>query len=90
MTAYMLPKLASFTLSKYGEGPASSLALFWCRKLQFLYDVWCSQEKEGYEYSLADIEASNDYEGLAFGWESCPPEHPCWARLAEIEAIHPY
>ena len=27
VAAYMLPKLASFTLSKYGEGPASSLAI---------------------------------------------------------------
>eukprot|EP00974_Lingulodinium_polyedra_P063857 6166673-Lingulodinium_polyedra.AAC.1 len=35
---YMMPKLASFILRKYGEGPASSLALWWCQKMQFLYD----------------------------------------------------
>ena len=89
MLLYSVPKLASFTLKKYGEEAASSLALFWCKKMQFLYDVWCNQEDEDYVDTPEDVAASNDSEDLSFGWEGSGPDHPCWARLKEIEAIWP-
>eukprot|EP00974_Lingulodinium_polyedra_P018422 1780724-Lingulodinium_polyedra.AAC.1 len=47
---YNMPMLASFTLKKYEEGPASGLGLYWCQKCQLLYDIWANQPDVDYEF----------------------------------------
>ena len=77
---YGTPRLASFTLSKYGENVASALALFWCRKMQFLLALWEHQDDMDYVYRPEDVEAANDDSEFEEGWKDLPATHPCWGR----------
>ena len=86
---YNLPKLASCTIRLYSEVVASSLAQFWCKKLQFLFYMWANHEEDDYIFGDAEVEASNAPEGLEVAWQKLPKAHPAWKRIEDIEAIWP-
>ena len=39
-TTYHLAKMQTFSIKKFSERDASCLALFWCAKMQHLFDLW--------------------------------------------------
>eukprot|EP00974_Lingulodinium_polyedra_P087108 8444655-Lingulodinium_polyedra.AAC.1 len=86
---YGCPKLASFTISKYTEKVATSLALYWANKMQCLYDIYLNQEDEAYQYRPEDVELANYAEDLEEAWKDLPKTHPCWSRVKEIQGIAP-
>eukprot|EP00974_Lingulodinium_polyedra_P044238 4244957-Lingulodinium_polyedra.AAC.1 len=86
---YNLPKLASFTIRKYGEPMASALALYWCHKMQTLYNIWKDQSDSDYIFKAADIETANESESLQKAVADLAPGHPAWSRIEDIKSIRP-
>ena len=65
------------------------MGTFWCRKLQFLYDIWRMQLEEDYEFAEDELELANDTTELEKAWKDLPADHPAWPRLKEIKDISP-
>ena len=51
---YNLPNMASFSTSKYEQEGANLLALEWCRRLQYFYNIYVCQSESEYDYSDDD------------------------------------
>ena len=86
---YHMSMLASFTLSKYTDKVASALALYWCAKCQFLFDIWCNQADPEYEYIEDDVTLANDPTEFEAAWEGLPKEHAAWERVDQIVSSFP-
>lgn len=51
---YSLNVEASFSFAKYGEAAGSTLALQWCKVMQYYYNIFKRHNDSAYEYSEAD------------------------------------
>ena len=83
---YALPKDATFALRKYGEEQAHSLALEWCRKLEYFYLIYRKQGSQTYEYSAAETQACP---APLFFQKSKVESPEVRSRLAAIAAMLP-
>ena len=45
----------SFTLKWYGDRNCSALALEWCRRMQFWFDLWLEQGDTKYRFSAEEL-----------------------------------
>ena len=59
---YGLNTMASFSFSRYTETGCHTLALEWCRRLQFFFDIWRQQDDPTYVYSDSDLQAYSETE----------------------------
>ena len=89
---YGLKKSKSWSINKYGEEPVSIIALEWCARMQYYYNLWYSQPGTGeYEYTEADHDAyveTWDFRNLQIDLPLLPG--PVYARCADVKAIRPY
>jgi hypothetical protein len=86
---YGMPNSASFSYSKYGEGPASVLALQWCARMQYLFDIWKAQSDPRYVYLESDNRSyQEDAEFRAFV-DDLPVVGTCIERVKAIREIFP-
>ena len=53
---YGLDHMNSFAFRKYGKEAASALALEWCSRMQYFFDIWQWQEDPDYCYTKSDID----------------------------------
>ena len=63
---YHLGKSASFSAKKYGDYAAHVMALEWCRRCEFFYQMWCSQKAPDYIYTPEDFASYDEDES----WQS--------------------
>ena len=54
---YGVNVMASFSFSRYGEKSCRTLALEWCRRLQFFFDIWRHQDDSKYVYTDSDLKS---------------------------------
>lgn len=52
---YAFNTMASFSFSRYGEAGCHTMALEWCRRLQYFYNTWRQQEQPKYVYALDEL-----------------------------------
>ena len=52
--------MASFSYQKFGQQHAHTLALEWCRKNQFAFDLYNEQFDEMYQYQPSDFQYDID------------------------------
>ena len=85
-----MPKVQSFTLSRYTEPVASALALYWCHKMQTLYTVWLlAGEDPGFVFKPEDLVSSNEWEHFEEEFGGLPANSPGRARITLIQQIVP-
>jgi len=87
--SHKMNSLASFSLSKYGEGPASTLAVEWCRRMQHFFDLWLNSPGEDYHFSASDMDSYVPTEAFIKLTDTIPHSHPAWARVVAIKALLP-
>ena len=69
----VLNKLASFSLKKYGSEKAHRLALEWTRRMQWMCDIYATQDDEAFEYSDAHFASYlHVADGESFLWVRSP------------------
>ena len=57
-----MSRLQSFALSLYTEPVASSLALYWCHKMQALFTMWYLSGDEDYVFSAEEVAMANEWD----------------------------
>ena len=74
----------SFTLKRYGDLNCSALALEWCRRMQFWFDLWLEQGDTKYRFSAEELLSYEE----APGWRAFCDNAPSVGVLADrINAI---
>ena len=53
---YGLDKMNSFAFRSYTPQAAGSLALEWCNRMQYFFNIWQFQEDPDYAYSQSDVD----------------------------------
>lgn len=86
---HQLKKVVSFSLALYGEGPATAMALEWCRRMQHFYDLWVNSPGSAYSFSPSDMDAYQPGEAFTNMKAELPPSHPAWVRVQAIESMFP-
>ena len=72
---YNMPVMSSFQYSAHGDG-AELLAAEFCRKCQYLYDIWFQRDAADYRYTAAEIDAYVE-----------DPAFTMWANGNELSAL---
>jgi hypothetical protein len=90
MRQYFGQVQTSFAYRKYGDEACSAFALLWCRRMEYFYSIYLSQDDANYAYKAADIDnappADNKFTELG---RHTPLYEACQARLSEIMAFVP-
>jgi hypothetical protein len=86
---YGMPSMATFAIKKYTLPVATNLALGWCRRLQFLFDIWVGQNEELYTYSHANLEALPVELAKFKGQDELEESHPAKVRWNEFLPVLP-
>ena len=55
---YFGASMATFSLEKFGETGSQVLAMAWCRRREYFFDLWKGQGKEAYHFTQAAVEGS--------------------------------
>ena len=86
---YHLPKQASFAIQKFTEQQATSLALYWCARLEHFMELWMADPSEGFQFSEDHIASfpHDDVVQAVFGDIQLSPATKL--RLAELQTITP-
>jgi len=79
----------SFTLSRYGDLNCSVLALEWCRRMQFWFDLWLEQGNTKYCFSAEELLSYEETpEWMAF-CENAPSTGALADRISAIRGLFP-
>jgi hypothetical protein len=79
----------SFTLKRYGDLNCSALALEWCRRMQFWFDLWLEQGDAKYRFSSEELLSYEETpEWMAF-CDNAPPTGPLADRINAIRGLFP-
>jgi hypothetical protein len=89
---YGFPQAASFAYKKYTEKVATALALYWCQRLQYFFDL-SKALPEGYAYTEGDVQGAPGVEEVSRLLEDVVRTSPDWLRweqkAAEIQGLAP-
>jgi hypothetical protein len=86
---YHMGKQTSFAVKKYGAVAAHAMALEWCRKCEFFYQMWCSQSERNYMYTPADLASYDEgYDWTSFMADLDVDSHT-WSRASQVMALQP-
>lgn len=80
---YKLSKTASFSYSRYLETGSLKLALEWCRRMQFLYNIWQDQSTARYVFTAVDLAGYRP----TLEWESFVASLPASGHLRDRALI---
>jgi hypothetical protein len=86
---YCAHKSSSFAYKKYGEVAANMLAMGWCHKMQYLFDLYTDSRQDKYIYQGAELDAYAPDPAYIDWLLSLPVEDPAWSRHEEIKAFRP-
>ena len=79
-----LRKYSSFTVRHFGRAESSTLALQWCSKMQFFFDLWMSQRKRDYVYTEEDLESYQPGDGWNVFLQGLPADSPARERAEAL------
>ena len=85
---YQLNKMASFSFSLYGEAIAGAMALEWCRRMQWFFDIACSAG-EGYVFTPSDKAAYTPSKEWLAVYEDLPMQGRAWDRAQALCSLFP-
>ena len=89
---YGLPQATTFSYRKYTEKVATALALHWCQRLQYFFDL-SRDLPEGCTFTKGDVQGAPDVEDVSKLLEDVVRTSPAWQRweqkVAEIRALAP-
>ena len=86
---YSLSQSASFRCSVLGDPESLTLAVQWCEKMQYLYNIYKAQPDAKYVYTREDVTSYIEttwYQSFA---GSFPCDGPVGEKIAMIRAIQP-
>jgi hypothetical protein len=87
---YGLATTSSFALNRYGETVCSALALYWCQRMQYFFDVWIDVEDEDYCFLRSDIDGCPPPRAALLAMDKLPLSDPSHNRLRELTDIAPW
>ena len=86
---YHMGRQISFGVKRFGPAAAHGMALEWCRKCEFYYQMWHSQGEQNYMYTPADLASyEEDYDWTSFV-TNLDVESPTWHRASQVMAMQP-
>eukprot|EP00972_Heterocapsa_arctica_P042067 6202057-Heterocapsa_arctica.AAC.1 len=65
------------------------LAMGWCHKMQYLFDLYTDSRQDKYIYQVAELDAYAPDPAYIDWLLSLPVEDPAWSRHEEIKAFRP-
>ena len=88
--AFFFTKTAAFAYKKYGETAANMLAMGWCHKMQYLFDLYVDgQQGDNYEYQDAELAAYVPDPAYMDWVLALPLDSPAHPRHEEIKSLKP-
>jgi hypothetical protein len=88
-TKYSLPSNMSFTFLKYGEPLAGALAVYFCRRLQYFFDLAQNSGSASYEFTPDDFHNAPAWTAVTDQLKDMPASHPGYMKLSEMLEIVP-
>jgi hypothetical protein len=82
-------QMTVYALATYGEVAAHAMALEWCRKCQYYYDIYKEANDEHYVYSEADVADYREEATFLEFTSDLGAEHPAWKRLLPVRELAP-
>jgi hypothetical protein len=86
---YSLNMMASWSFQLYGAAAANAMAVEWCRKLQYYFDIWMEQGSSNYQYTEADIKGYKPTTAWLDFETDVPLKGKLWDRVSAILAMRP-
>ena len=86
---YHLYRMQSYSLARYGDVGASQLAEAWCRKMQWMYNLWFSQDDADFVYTAAVLATYREKAEFTEWLEGLPLGSPITERAWALERIRP-
>ena len=86
---YAMGKMVSFSTILYGEAAAHAMALEWCRRCQFFYNLWVAANDESYQFTPADLEDYREGEEWLAFTSSLDEGHAAWPRIQRLRELVP-
>ena len=86
---YSLPTNMSFTFSKYGEALAGALAVYFCKRLQYFYDIAQNSAETNHVFTNAELRSPPAWTNVLEQLRELPDTHPGYLKLTEILDIVP-
>ena len=86
---YKFPPKVSFSVKLYTEPVASALAVEWCRRLQFFYDLYRCQSVKDFQYTPAHKESLKDSDAFLLMKTTLPNVGKAVERARAIEGLSP-
>ena len=83
---YGLNQSSSFDLEIYGETDAVTLAVAWCDRMDYFYELWLGS-RQGYVFTQSDIDAYEEGQGFKDVAATCGKQTAM--RVRKIRAIKP-
>ena len=85
---YSLSVAASFSFKKFGDRAASSLALYWCQRMQYFYTLYLMAGQKDYHFTAEDRNQAPEPDAQLFG-TLFDAKGVVAARLSELEGVFP-
>jgi hypothetical protein len=87
---YFATKTAAFAYKRYGEQAAHMLAMGWCHKMQYLFDLFVdSRQNEQFVYQDAELDAYAPDPAYIQWALALPLSSPAYSRHEEIKSLRP-
>ena len=86
---YSLPTNMSFTFSKYGQALAGAFAVYFCKRLQYFYDIAQNSGETDHVFTSAELGNPPAWTNVLEQLRELPDTHPGYLRLTEILDIVP-
>ena len=79
----------SCSYKKFAEGTANALALAWCHRMQFFFNISKESSNLSYRYTEQDyLSYAPDPDFVAFV-DALPLDSPVWERVSQIRSKKP-
>lgn len=83
-------KTAAFAYKKYGEQAANMLALAWCHRMQYLFDLYADSNRDPFVYTEAELQAYVPEPAYTEWVRPLPADAPAKVRHDELMANNPH
>ena len=85
---YSLSVAASLSFNKFGDRAASSLALYWCQRMQYFYNLYLVAGQGDYQFTAEDRNQAPKPDAQLFG-TLFDAKGVVATRLSELEGVFP-
>jgi hypothetical protein len=86
---YFQNKTAAFAYKRYGEEAANMLALGWCHRMQYFFNLYADSQSRPFRYQKAELDAYEPEPAYAEWLAKLPAGSPAHKRHAEIMISFP-